>query len=45
MGITSLNIKNRLPVWRAKLTNILDFDSKKLSIINIKKKQDTCLLR
>ena len=37
MGITSLNIKNRLPVWRAKLTNILDFDSKKLSIINIKK--------
>ena len=37
MGITSLDIKNNLFTWRAKLINILDFDSKKLSIIKTKK--------
>ena len=37
MGITSLDIKNSLSRNRAKIINILDFDSKKLSIIRIKK--------
>ena len=37
MGITSLNIENGFPTWRGKLINILDFDSKKLSIIKTKK--------
>ena len=37
MGITSLDITNNLSTWRAKLINILDFDSKKLSIIKTKK--------
>ena len=37
MGITSLDITNNLSTWRAKSINILDFDSKKLSIIKIKK--------
>ena len=35
MGITSLGIKNSLSTNRAKITNILDFDSKKLSIVVI----------
>ena len=38
MGITSLNIENSFPTWCAILINILDFDSKKLSIIKTKKK-------
>ena len=33
MGITSLDIINDLSTRRAKIINILDFDSKKLSII------------
>ena len=37
MGITSLDVTNNLSTWRAKLINILDFDSKKLSIITTKK--------
>ena len=37
MGITSLNIENSLPTWRAKLINILDFNYKKLGIIETKK--------
>ena len=37
MRITSLDITNNLSTWRAKLINILDFDSKKLSIIKTKK--------
>ena len=37
MGITSLNIKNILSTNRTKIINILDFDSKKLSIIRTKK--------
>ena len=35
MGITSLGIKNSLSTNRAKIINILDFDSKKLSIVEI----------
>ena len=38
MGITSLDIANSLFTHRAKIINILDFDSKKLSIIRTKKK-------
>ena len=37
MGITSLDIKNSLSTNRAKIINILDFDSKKLIIISTKK--------
>ena len=37
MGITLLDIKNSLSTNRAKIINILDFDSKKLSIIRTKK--------
>ena len=37
MGITSLDIKNCLSTNHAKIINILDFDSKKLSIIRTKK--------
>ena len=37
MGITSLDIKNSLSTNRDKIVNILDFDSKKLSIIRTKK--------
>ena len=37
MEITSLDIKNSLSTNRAKIINILDFDSKKLSIIRTKK--------
>ena len=33
MGITSLDITNNLSMHRAKIINILDFNSKKLSII------------
>ena len=33
MKITSLDIKNNLPIHRAKMINILDFNSGKLSII------------
>ena len=37
MRITSLDNKNSLSTNRAKIINILDFDSKKLSIIRTKK--------
>ena len=37
MGITSLEITNSLFTHRAKIINILGFDSKKLSIIRTKK--------
>ena len=37
MGITSLDIANSLFTHRAKIMNIIDFDSKKLSIIKTKK--------
>ena len=37
MGITSLDITNSLFTHRTKITNIIDFDSKKLSIIKTKK--------
>ena len=37
MGITSLDITNSLFTHRAKIINILDFDSEKLSIIRTKK--------
>ena len=37
MGITSLDIKNSLSTNRAKIINILDFDSKKFNIIRTKK--------
>ena len=37
MGITSLDITNDLSTIRARLINIEDFDSKKLSIIRTKK--------
>ena len=33
MGITSLDITNNLSTHRAKIINILDFNSKRLSII------------
>ena len=33
MRITSLDIKNNLPIHRAKIINILDFNSEKLSVI------------
>ena len=33
MKITSLDIKINLPIHRAKITNIPDFNSEKLSII------------
>ena len=39
MEITSLDIINDLPTRRAGIINILDFDSKKLSIIKTKKKR------
>ena len=38
MGITSLDVMNNLSTCRTKIINILDFDSKKLSIIKTKKK-------
>ena len=37
MGITSLDIIDDLSTRRARIINILDFDSKKLSIIRTKK--------
>ena len=37
MGITSLDITNSLFTHRAKIINVIDFDSKKLSIIKTKK--------
>ena len=37
MRITSLDFKNSLSTNHAKIINILDFDSKKLNIIRIKK--------
>ena len=37
MGITSLNIINNLSTHRAKIINILDFNSEKLSIIKTNK--------
>ena len=37
MGITSLDIINNLSTRRAGIINILDFDSKKLSVIKTKK--------
>ena len=37
MGITSLDIINNLSTHSAKIINIEDFDSKKLSIINTKR--------
>ena len=37
MGIASLDIRNNLSTRRAEIINILDFDSKKLSIIRTKK--------
>ena len=37
MEITSLDIINSLFTHRAKIINIIDFDSKKLSIIRTKK--------
>ena len=37
MGITSLDITNSLFTHRAKIINIIDFDSKKLSIIKTKR--------
>ena len=33
MKITSLDIKNNLPIHRAKIINILDFNSENLSVI------------
>ena len=33
MKITSLDIKNNLSIHRAKMINILDFNSEKLSVI------------
>ena len=36
MGITSLDIEKSLSTNRAKIINILDFDSEKLSIIRTK---------
>ena len=37
MGVTSLEVKNNLSTRHAKIINILDFDSKKLSIVKTKK--------
>ena len=37
MGITSLDIINNLYTYRAKIINILDFNSEKLSIIRTNK--------
>ena len=37
MGITSLDITNSSFTYRAKIINIVDFDSKQLSIIKTKK--------
>ena len=37
MKITSLDIRNRLSAHRAKIINILDFNSEKLSIIRTNK--------
>ena len=39
MGITSLDIINDLSTRRARIINILDFDSKRLSIIRTKKNE------
>ena len=39
MGITSRGITNSLFTHRAKIINILAFDSKKISIIRTKKKK------
>ena len=33
MAINSINIINNLPIHRAKIINILDFNSEKLSVI------------
>ena len=33
MAITSLDIKNSLPIHRYKIINILDYNSEKISII------------
>ena len=35
MAVNSLNIINNLPAHRAKIINILDFNSEKLSVIKI----------
>ena len=37
MGITSLDIINNLSIHRAKVINILDFNSEKLSILETNK--------
>ena len=44
MGITLLDIKNSLSTNHAKIINIIDFDSKKLSIIRTKKKKKNTYL-
>ena len=44
MGITSLDIKSSLSTNCAKIINILDFDSKKLSIIRTKKKKTSIMI-
>ena len=33
MAVNSINITNNLPTYRAKIINILDFNSEKLSVI------------
>ena len=35
MAVNSINLINNLPVHRAKIINILDFNSEKLSVIRI----------
>ena len=44
MGITSLDIKNSLSTNRAKIINVLDFDSKKLSITRTKKNKKIMII-
>ena len=39
MGITSLDVINNLSTCRTKIINILDFDSKKVSIIKTKREK------
>ena len=41
MGITLLNTVNNLSIHRAKISNILDFNYKKLSIIRINNNNKT----
>ena len=33
MAVNSINIVNNLPAYRAKIINVLDFNSEKLSVI------------